>query len=87
VLTLKDTSVLATDEHGNLVGLNEEGEDELENAIMTEDDKAKERQRKAKRAKMPVYTGIAIIVMVVIVLIVINRSGVSAVANRLRCWT
>lgn len=54
---MKDSSVLASDEHGNLVGLNENEEDELENIMLAEDDKVKERQRRAKRAKMPVYSG------------------------------
>ena len=60
ILTLKDDAVLERDEHGNVLGLSrtaEEGGLELENALLSEKAKDQERQQRAKRARLPAYSG------------------------------
>eukprot|EP00636_Phaeomonas_parva_P017869 CAMPEP_0118875262 /NCGR_PEP_ID=MMETSP1163-20130328/16390_1 /TAXON_ID=124430 /ORGANISM="Phaeomonas parva, Strain CCMP2877" /LENGTH=319 /DNA_ID=CAMNT_0006810737 /DNA_START=177 /DNA_END=1133 /DNA_ORIENTATION=- len=56
ILTLKDTDVLARDEHGNLAGLNEDG-DELENVHMAEASREDAKKRRKKRLAAGAYTG------------------------------
>jgi U4/U6.U5 tri-snRNP-associated protein 1 len=56
ILTLADTAILRRNEHGKVVGVNEEV-DVLENVNMTEEERRKLNEKIKKRAKMPVYSG------------------------------
>lgn len=56
ILTLADAPVLIRDAHGNMVE-NDTEEDVLENVNLLEADLRKERERKAKRMKQPIYGG------------------------------
>lgn len=58
VLTLADSKVLEVDEiTGRYKGINED-EDILENVNLTEEDKRLDREKRAKRAARPVYSGL-----------------------------
>eukprot|EP01031_Cornospumella_fuschlensis_P001238 gene1238-1543_t len=57
ILTLADTSVLATDEHGRTIGLNEDDEDVLENVNLAEQERRLEAKKRASRLKQPIYQG------------------------------
>ncbi|RYZ85785.1 MAG: hypothetical protein EOP04_15235, partial [Proteobacteria bacterium] len=57
ILTLADTNVLATDEHGRTIGLNEDDEDILENVNFTEQERRQEAKKRASRLKQPLYQG------------------------------
>jgi hypothetical protein len=57
ILTLKDSSVLEQDEHGNLTGLNE-ADDELVNVNLVDAQRTKHLKKVKDRAKLPVYSGI-----------------------------
>ena len=57
VLTLADTDLLATDEYGRVVGLNEENVDILENVNISEQERKLQRDKQIKRLKQPLYSG------------------------------
>lgn len=56
ILTLADTSVLATDEDGKILGVNDE-EAILENVNLAERERLAEAEKRRKRLKQPHYTG------------------------------
>lgn len=56
ILTLADTNILQRNEHGKVIGVNEDV-DVLENLNMTEEERRKMNEKIKKRAKMPVYSG------------------------------
>ena len=57
ILTLADTQILKRGEHGQLLGVHEDSEDVLVNPLMMDEEKRVERERQAKRARQPVYSG------------------------------
>ena len=57
ILTLADSQILKRGEHGQLLGVHEDGDDVLVNPLMMEEEKRVERERQAKRARQPVYSG------------------------------
>lgn len=56
ILTLQDSSILTRDEHGQIIGVNEEG-DVLENIQISEAEKRAEREKQRKRLRQPLYAG------------------------------
>lgn len=56
ILTLADSNILDTDERGNAIKINEDG-DVLENIDMTAEEKRLDREKKLKRSRQPVYAG------------------------------
>ena len=56
ILTLADSNILDTDEQGKILGIKDDA-DVLENVNMTDDQRRLEREKRAKRAKQPVYAG------------------------------
>eukprot|EP01041_Mallomonas_annulata_P000463 gene463-862_t len=56
ILTLADSSVLEKDEHGKVIGIND-NEDILENVNLAEKDRRLDREKTIKRTKQPVYAG------------------------------
>ena len=56
ILTLADSNILDTDEQGKILGIKEDA-DVLENVNMTDEQRRLEREKRAKRAKQPVYAG------------------------------
>jgi U4/U6.U5 tri-snRNP-associated protein 1 len=56
ILTLADSNILDTDEHGQLLGLRDD-DDVLQNPLMLEEEQRLAREKRAKRAKQPVYSG------------------------------
>ena len=56
ILTLADSNILDTDEQGKILGIKDDA-DVLENVNMTDEQRRMEREKRAKRAKQPVYAG------------------------------
>ena len=57
ILTLADSHILRRGEHGQVLGVLEDGDDVLMNPLMMDEEKRAQRERQAKRAKQPVYSG------------------------------
>ena len=57
ILTLADAQILKRGEHGRLLGVEEDSEDVLMNPLMMDEERRAERERQAKRARQPVYSG------------------------------
>ena len=56
ILTLADSNILDVGEHGQLKGVKDD-EDVLENVLLSDEMKRIEREKRAKRARQPVYSG------------------------------
>lgn len=56
ILTLADTNILAVDDQGKVLGVNDEG-DILENIKLSETDRIDERAKNLKRSRQPLYSG------------------------------
>lgn len=54
ILTLADSQILAKDEDGHVLGVNEDG-DVLENVTLADRDRRLEREKRLKRLKQPLY--------------------------------
>lgn len=57
ILTLADTSVVAKDEYGKVMGVNEGDEDILENVNLAEQDRRINREKQLKRVRAGIYSG------------------------------